>query len=137
MEEGSPYPRGWPDGCPPGDVNPADGMYYRLVSNNPPKASDFQTNHETDTFRGRHSCLRCALSVFRDVADAEYNRSLYPKTFGNSLIAAGTLTSEHGTTKLTPGKLSSHTSWWAFRGVERHSIFGVVDSSNQEETADH
>jgi hypothetical protein len=125
MSEEAGFPVEWPDCCPPADAVAAGGLYYRLVFNSPPIPLDFQTNFEANTFPKRPPCLRCALSVFSDFNDADFNRRLYP-TLANSLIAMGNLNSDHGRTKNTRGRLPSHTSWWAFAGIERHSTFEVV-----------
>ncbi|MCU0873206.1 MAG: hypothetical protein MUE50_12775 [Pirellulaceae bacterium] len=69
-------------------------------------------------------CLRCGLSVFRETRDAIHQRQLLPKL--GSLIAEATLLAEHGKTKPTEGRQPSHTTWWAYEGVNRASLFSVV-----------
>ena len=43
-----------------------------------------------------------------------------------NLIAKGTLSPEHGKSKLTSGRLPTHTTWWPYRDVKRASLFSVV-----------
>jgi hypothetical protein len=64
------------------------------------------------------------LSVFREIRDAIHQRQLLPKL--GSLIAEATLLAEHGKTKPTEGRQPSHTTWWAYEGVNRASLFSVV-----------
>jgi hypothetical protein len=124
------FPDNWPSGCPPEASEPADGTVYRLVSSNPPAEVDFRTNFEEGTFPHRPPCLRCALSVFRDINDAYHNRKLYPKALSDKLIASGGLDPAHGKTFATPGKLPSHTSWWPYQGIARHTLFRVCSPSS-------
>ena len=35
------WPPDFPEDCPPEDAVPADGVYYRIVNNDPPQSSDF------------------------------------------------------------------------------------------------
>lgn len=49
--------------------------------------------------------------------DAVHQRLLPPKL--GRWIAKGTLRPEHGKTKLTTGKQPTHTTWWAYDGVDR------------------
>ncbi len=118
------FPDGWPDECPPPDAEEASGIVFRIVKNDPPKAEDMASHHETGKLPKAPPCLRCGLSVFRDLRDAVHQRLLLPR-LGN-WIAQGTLRAEHGKTKLTTGKQPTHTTWWVYGGVERTSLFTVV-----------
>ncbi len=115
---------GWPDGCPPGDALDAAGVIFRIVDNSPPTAADFVTHFESGRLPKAPVCLRCGLSVFEEFGDAVHQRRLLPKL--GRLIAQGTLSAEHGKTKLTTGKQPTHTTWWSYRDVDRASLFTIA-----------
>jgi len=117
------FPDAWPKDCPPSDAEDADGVVFRVVKHNPPEEEDTATHMETGRLPKAPPCLRCGLSVFREMRDAAHQRQLLPK-LGN-LIASATLLPEHGKTKLTKGQRPTHTTWWAYEGVNRHSLFAV------------
>jgi hypothetical protein len=119
------FPEDWPDDCPPGDSEPADGVVFRLVKNDPPTAADFRTHHETGRLPGAPACLRCGLSVFRVPEDASHMRRLFPRL--GRLIAKGMLQAEHGVTKLTTGRQPTHTTWWPAEGIDRAAPFAVLE----------
>jgi hypothetical protein len=56
--------------------------------------------------------------------DAVHQRQLLPKL--GRFIAQAALVAEHGKTKLTKGTQPTHTTWWAYEGVNRHRLFSVV-----------
>ena len=116
------FPDMWPPDCPPSDAVDADGQVFRIVDHDPPIAQDFGTPFETNRLANRPPCLRCGLSVFREVRDARHQRHLFPNL--GRLIAQGTLNVEHGKTKPT-GKQPTHTTWWAYENVNRASHFSV------------
>ena len=118
------FPNNWPENCPPEDAVDADGIVYRIVKNDPPLPQDLATHFETDRLRKAPPCLRCGLSVFRDVVDVIHQRLLLPKLGG--FIARADLQREHGRTKLTQGAQPTHTTWWPCEGVPRASLFAVI-----------
>lgn len=122
------FPIDWPEGCPPADAQPASGGVYRVVKTNPPAAEDFLTFQELGKRDGGKPCEAVGVSVFRDANDARHYCAKYP--YLGELIAKGSLSSSHGATKSTPrnmgGKPNSHTTWWPYKSIERHSIFSVV-----------
>jgi hypothetical protein len=118
------FPDSWPTDCPPQDAVDAQGEVFRIVNTDPPIAQDLASHFETGRLLKAPACLRCGLSVFREVRDAVHQRMLLPKL--GRWIAKGTLESEHGKTKLTASKLPTHTTWWAFDGVNRAALFAVV-----------
>ena len=118
------FPVDWPTNCPPPDAVDADGHVFRLVKHDPPQAEDTASHLETGRLPKAPPCLRCGLSVFREIRDAVHQRQLLPKL--GSLIAQATLLAEHGKTKLTMGSQPSHTTWWAYQGVNRASLFTVI-----------
>jgi hypothetical protein len=117
------FPKDWPQSCPPADAVDAVGEVFRIVRNSPPAAGDMASHHETGRLPKAPPCLRCGLSVFREVRDALHQRELLPKL--GKFIAKGVLKPEHGKTKLTDGTQPTHTTWWAYEGMQRESIFIV------------
>jgi hypothetical protein len=118
------FPSDWPENCPPADALDADGTVYRLVRHEPPQDSDLATHRELGRLPQAPSCLRCGISVFRELRDAVHQRQVFPK-LGN-LIAKTTLQADHGKTRLTEGRQPTHTTWWAYAGVNRASLFAVL-----------
>ena len=118
------FPANWPNDCPPQDAIDADGDVYRIVDNNPPVLADLATHLETGRLPKALPCMRSGLSVFREIRDAAHQRQLIPKL--GRWIAKGTLKTEQGKTKLTTGKQPTHTTWWAYEGVNRAELFAVV-----------
>jgi hypothetical protein len=118
------FPKNWPDDCPPSDAEDAKGDVFRIVNHNPPADPDLASHFETGKLRNAPACLRCGLSVFREMRDAMHQRSLLPKL--GRLIARATLTPQHGRTKLTQGRQPTHTTWWADEGIDRASLFTVI-----------
>lgn len=118
------FPDAWPAACPPHDAVDAEGEVFRIVGHDPPVCEDMASHFETGRLQKAPACLRCGLSVFREVRDAAHQRSLLPK-LGKYIVRA-TLTTEHGKTKLTTGKQPTHTTWWAYEGVNRPSLFSVI-----------
>ncbi len=118
------FPSGWPCDCPPDSAEDAAGKVFRIVKNDPPNAKDFETHHEAGKLLNAPPCLRCGVSVFREVDDAVHQRALFPK-LGNR-IAAGTLQTTHGKAMLTEGKMPTHTTWWPAVEVDRCASFTVV-----------
>ena len=118
------FPDNWPANCPPQDAVDAAGDVFRIVKSDPPVAPDLASHFETGKLPNAPPCLRCGLSVFREVRDAVHQRTLFPKL--GRWIARGSLASEHGKTKLTSGHQPTHTTWWAYQGVNRAALFAVV-----------
>lgn len=118
------FPNTWPEDCPPRDALDAEGETYRIVKNNPPSPSDLASHFETGKLLKAPPCLRCGLSVFRELREAMHQRLLLPKL--GAMIARATLVASHGKTKLTEGRQPTHTTWWAYEHVNRASLFSVV-----------
>jgi hypothetical protein len=118
------FAEGWPADCPPTDAIDAAGVVFRIVDHEPPTTADFVTHFESGRMRGAPPCLRCGLSVFREFRDAIHQRRLFPKIGG--LVAQGTLSAEHGKTRLTTGRLPTHTTWWSYATVVRASLFSIA-----------
>lgn len=118
------FPKNWPSGCPPADAVDGDGNVFRIVKNDPPQAVDFASHMETGRLRNAPACLRCGLSVFRELGDAVHQRSLMPKL--GRWIAMAALQPNHGKTKMTSGGEPTHTTWWPYQSLEREALFAVV-----------
>jgi hypothetical protein len=118
------FPNTWPGDCPPQEALDAEGDVFRIVNNDPPIADDLASHFETGKLPKAPACLRCGLSVFREVRDAVHQQLLIPKL--GQWIAKATLKAEHGKTKLTNGKQPTHTTWWTYDGVNRAILFAVV-----------
>jgi hypothetical protein len=83
-----------------------------------------QSHHETGKLPRADPCLRCGLSVFRELEDALNQQKLLPK-LGNK-IAKALLEAAHGKACLTKGQQPTHTTWWPYEGVDRAALFVVV-----------
>ena len=118
------FPKDWPPGCPSANTPDATGDVFRISKEDPVTAADMQTHHETGRLPRADSCLRCGLSVYQVLEDALYQQKLLPK-LGNR-IAKASLQSTHGKACLTKGQRPTHTTWWAYEGVDRAALFVVV-----------
>ncbi len=118
------FPKDWPSGCPSADTPDATGAVFRIVRGNPVAAEDVQSHHETGRLPKADPCLRCGLSVFRDLEDALNQQRLLPK-LGNR-IAKALLEGAHGKACPTKGQQPTHTTWWSYEDVDRAALFHVV-----------
>lgn len=121
------YPDDWPPDCPPPDAELAAGGVFRLVTTNPPVAMDFRSYREIGASDLRWPCEAAGLSVFRDLSDAIQYSENFPAR--GRFVARGTLDGQHGRCKATPRKGpvgGSHTTWWPYAGVSRHTMFSVI-----------
>ena len=116
------FPETWPANCPPADAGDADGDVFRLVKHDPPQPDDTASHMETGRLPNAPPCLRCGLSVFRELRDAVHQRQLLPK-LGN-LIGKATLLAEHGKTKLTKGAPDPHDMVGRPRGEPTRFVLG-------------
>lgn len=118
------FPKDWPAGCPADDVLDAQGEVFRIVKGDPATADDMKSHHETGKLPKADPCLRCGLSVFREVDDAVNQQRLLPKL--GKWIARAQLTPAHGKACPTKGQQPTHTTWWPVEGVDRAVLFKVV-----------
>lgn len=118
------FPTDWPHGCPADEVPDAEGVVFRITKANPVSASCMESHHETGRLPRADPCLRCGLSVFREIEDAINQQSLLPKL--GKMIAQGDLLAEHGKACFTKGQQPTHTTWWPYEGVDRAAQFVVV-----------
>ena len=112
-----------PEDCPPDSATPAEGKVYRCIKRNGIQAEDFETHFENDRRPDADLCSRCALSVLRSLDEARQFRKTMPKL--GRYIAEAVLRPEHGMWKLTD-KRSGHINWWPYDGVERTTLFQLV-----------
>ena len=108
----------FPDDCPPAEATPADGIYYRIVKNDPPEAGDFVSLYRLDRRlavlrikRGTVTqCETMGLSVYADADDATYWAERLPKI--GDKIARLVLAPSAGEILPTPREGNSHHTWW-------------------------
>ncbi|MBE0508900.1 MAG: hypothetical protein IBX50_19625 [Marinospirillum sp.] len=120
------FPDNWPQNCPPIEAEDADGVVYRVCSQNPPSQRDFQSHEELGKRSSGDPCMRRGLSVFRDLAEARHLTVLFPKL--GSKVFRGDLSQEQGKVKHTPARQRpSHTTWWPYEGIERAASFKLIE----------
>ena len=124
------FPEWFPAQCPPAEASDASGVVFRFATQNPVAADDFLSHHELGLALKAPQCRRSSLSVYGTVVSARRKlrelRDRSPARFG-PYIAEGALKAEHGKIK-QEGVDPDHHEWWAYRGVERHTIFRIVES---------
>jgi hypothetical protein len=118
------FPQDWPSGCPSPDTPDAAGTVFRIVKGDPVTAGDMLSHHEMGKLPRADPCLRCGLSVFQELEDAQNQQQLLPKL--GDKIAQAQLEAEHGKACLTKGQQPTHTTWWPYEGVDRASLFVIV-----------
>ena len=118
------FPKDWPPGCPDSSIPDADLRVFRLVKSDPVSEFDMRSHHETGRLRNANPCLRCGLSVFQTVEDAQSQFGLMPRLGGK--IAEGEIKPSHGKACLTSGSQPTHTTWWPREGVNRTALFAVI-----------
>ena len=112
------WPADFPEDCPPAEAAPADGIYYRIVKNDPPELHDFMPLYHLN--RGLadariHSdratqCETMGLSIFADASDAIQLANRI-SSLGNK-IARLKLGPDAGVILPTPREGDSHHTWW-------------------------
>lgn len=123
--------------CPPNDAQPALGIIYRLVFNNPPNSGDFVPNvieeperynlQSNMTEEKEKSCIGHGISVCKDLEDIRKKKKRFRRKFRNSEIAKVILTSECGLIKQTGSLNKSHYTWWLPPNVEVWHFFVVIE----------
>ncbi len=112
------WPADFPENCPPEESSPANGVYYYIVTNDPPEPSDFvplyRRNQRLAESRIRQGittqCQTMGLSILGDISDAIQRANRF-RGIGN-LIARLVLTSDAGQILHTPRDDDSHHTWW-------------------------
>lgn len=108
------WPEHYPPNCPPASAVAVEGIYYRLVNNNPPEESDLRSNWQKfpNTQWGNSLCKACGLSIFSTKEDAQRTRLRIP-AFRDSLVAAASVDPSSGPVLHTPSRhAQSHHTWW-------------------------
>ena len=113
------WPADFPPNCPPNEAGPADGAYYRIVKNDPPKLGDFVSVYHLDQERAEKQvsdgkislCEIMGLSTFTDEEHARACARQFPRL--GSKIAKLSLGKEAGKALSTPRDIwVSHHTWW-------------------------
>jgi hypothetical protein len=128
------FPNTFPPNCPPPDAEDASGIVYRSVNCDPPQAEDFRTYAELNKriLDPKKVCQSHSVSVLRSEAEARHHLAVSPYV---KFLAVAELMPTHGKIKATKSRqLDSHTSWWYYQGVERHTIFKVILCGLQPES---
>jgi hypothetical protein len=112
------WPDDLPEGCPPGDATPADGLFYRFMNKSEPSEKDFvrPIDRPNADFPAEQQCEASALSLYADLDDVALAQKLIPG-FRKKKVAQGKLESQMGVVKNTPSeyegvRLNSHHDWW-------------------------
>ena len=119
------------DKCPPEDAEPASGIFYRLVLNNPPEKEDFTPNPNTlsqilDRGPEEKICQVYGVSVYKDIEGALKARKKF-KSLKGTEPAIGKLTPKCGVIKNTPSLIHhSHHTWWPPCEMEIWSLFQII-----------
>ena len=119
------------DNCPPEDAEPASGIVYYLVRNNPPQEDDFipGIKKRPEIYKNNPKdqiCKAHGISVFKDIKDALKVKNEF-KSFKDTEPAVGELTPECGVIKNTPSRdRRSHHTWWPPDEMEIWSLFQIV-----------
>ena len=120
------WPAFFPPGCPPPEAKDAQAEVFRLVSANPPTASDFECWAQRNPKKYMGDCKASGLSVFTAKADALRLVRRVPGMSGK-LIALASLRQGAGKLMHTPSSgASSHHTWWTPAGFDHAAAFKVV-----------
>ncbi len=127
--ENAEFPDWFPPNCPPDAAALADGIVYRFVTKDPVDQEDFLSHHELGQALQSNRCRRCSLSVYKSLEVARERlrglRKRNPKR-AERHIARRALTPADGRMMQAGNDPGDH-EWWAFRGVERHRSFQVIE----------
>ncbi|WP_027250924.1 hypothetical protein [Photobacterium halotolerans] len=111
----SDYPSFYPEDIPPEDAEPAEGLAFRLVMQNPPTKKCFQSSYEENPNRAARTPqtreMLYGTSLFRDKDVALTKRRLY-KALRSKLLSTGVLDEEHGVMKKTGKEEDNHITVW-------------------------
>lgn len=129
------WPADFPLDCPPGAALPADGVFYRIVNNDPTGLGDFVSQYrqnrrlaDRNIRQGNATqCETMGLSVFANKSDAVARARRYPGI--GDRIARLTLAPYSGKIQPTPRDGDSHHTWWLLEGYNPTGIAIVVDKS--------
>lgn len=119
--------------CPPGDAEPASGVYYRCCCSCEPDPRDFKSASEEGTWLNMPPCSRKSLSLTRTLEDALQMTRLVPRRRWK-YVKKAELTGSQGHTLPTPGQVGTHTSWWPSEGLgtaDRAALFSLVTGDQE------
>ncbi|WP_210487473.1 hypothetical protein [Pantoea ananatis] len=121
-----PWPEDFPDGVPPVDATPANGLAFRLVVNDPPVPKDF-VGHNQEPHKKQGIKLKASdfgTSMYRDLGQATISRD-YHVALKNKKIAQGTLQPFYGMIS-KPNKKTHFEAWLRLStGIEKN--FKVIE----------
>lgn len=101
----------YPDSCPPTAAQPADGLFFRVVSN-PPQATDWQSKFELgEDYPTERDCDARGLSVYNIEKAAEKLKNRVV-VYRAAQVVKIKLVPENGMSLKTGGK--HHFTWWPF-----------------------
>lgn len=126
----SDWPDDFPESCPPSSAIPATGKFYRLVRDENPSESDFDSNYREkprrfDGWANKRLCLAMGTSVCRTMEDIEYTRQSIG-ALKNRRIAVGAINGS-GVMMATPARdKPSHHTWWRPIGDDQWKEFSVI-----------
>ena len=123
------FPEWFPRNCPSEETPLTEGIVFRFVAKDPVHPDDFRSHYELGSALQSQPCRRCSLSVYKNLDAARQRlrglRTRNPKR-AERHIAQGKLTNNDG--KLDQaGSDPEHFEWWAFKGVECHRSFQVIE----------
>ena len=123
-----------PQDCPPPDSQPAEGVFYRLVSGDVVDESSFLSQHEMGKKCpiGAPACQWAGVSTFASVREASKLAGANGRLEGMKL-ARGTLTADLGNTKLTARTpTGTHTTYWPFEDAQPWIGFVILQKAEDD-----
>ena len=110
-----------PESCPPSDAYASNETFYRLVSNNPPKISDFWSNRKIfpqTPFPDLDECLIKSCSIISTIEECKKRRK--HSRFKDKRILKFYLNRDIGVIKKTFGRC--HFSWWVSANLDINTL---------------
>jgi hypothetical protein len=125
------WPAFFPPKCPPSEAKDASAEVFRLVSSDPPSASDFESHAQMNPKKWMGDCEASGLSVFTAKSDVlRLLRRVQGMVKRNpalgDLIGSAKLSPDSGKIMPTPRDGNSHHTWWAPDGFDHAAAFKVV-----------
>jgi hypothetical protein len=111
-----------PAGCPPGEANNGEKVFFAAHRDAPPSDFDFTTAFYRNAYRADSECSRKSNSVMAEEGDIRHLVELVPKRF--KYASRGMINPSHGVWMHTPeNEYASHHSLWLCIGIRMHEIF--------------
>lgn len=124
------WPADFPLDCPPGAALPADGVFYRIVKNDPPRLGDFLSLYhlnrdlaERRIGRGATRCETMGLSIYAELGDALAAACQF-SSIGDWIVpltlepVAGKILPTPRYHPAAPENGDSHHTWWKNESYE-------------------